>query len=299
MVPEVRYRSNARDRVRRPRLESRLAGAAPITVLVGPAGSGKSDLIRAALPDANAVYFRVGNERRRFARFVHGFAEAIAPLAPGAQASFPRAWERSLQSRSPAVVLAHWLCEHLDGFDCPIAIDDLHAAAADISVASFIATLCELRPNAPLIIAVRSVGALPIALWMATRQMQRPIDESDLQFDLEEVAQAAHQLGSELGSRTIPHLHAATRGLPVAVEYALTRIRDDAREFASTAVPASFDSIAADIFARRSEREKEFLLSAALLPSIQDDALQLLGWEQPQETRRANGQRRGVHVATG
>ena len=275
------------DRIHRPRLQRYMERAAtvPITVLVGAAGCGKSDLIRSWYTDPATIYFRVGNERRRIGRFVQALARAIAAVAPQAEASFPRAWERSLQSRSPAVALAHWLCEHLEGVDHRVVIDNLHDAAIDTSIASFIATLSELRQNAQLTISVRSVGALPIGLWMATRRMQPPIDGSELNFDRSEVAQAAEHFSVQLSGTMMRELLAATNGLPVAVAYALTRLQYDSQEFRRTSPPASFGKIAETIFARRTEREQQFLFSAALMPRYEDDALRLLGWEAP-EIRR-------------
>jgi putative nucleotidyltransferase with HDIG domain len=278
-------------RIVRPRVErclERAAGSA-ITVLAGHGGCGKSDTLRAQIGDSAAIYYRVGNRRRTFARFMHGLAQAVAAVAPGAAASFPRAWERSLQSRRPAVSLAHWLCEHLDGTDCAIAIDDLHELAADANIASLISNIAELRPKARLTIAARSVEALPIALWMATRKMQRPIQEQDLRFTASEVAQAAEQLGLPLASETTRTLLAATNGLPVAVMYALNRLCDDADAFRTERIPAAFEDIAAAMFARRSVEEQEFLLSAALLPTLDDDALRLCGWTDPCAMRAGLG----------
>jgi putative nucleotidyltransferase with HDIG domain len=279
------------DLIRRPRLERCLVRAADsaITVLVGAAGSGKSETLHAQRGGSQTISFRVGNERRTFARFVRGLAEAVSSVAHSAHASFPRAWERSLQSRSPSIGLAHWLCEHLDGIDANIVIDDLHDAAADPSIASFLAKIAELRPDARLTIAVRSVGALPIALWSATRRMERPIQDGDLCFDVGEVVQAAEQRGLSLPSKTTRTLLAATNGLPVAVTYALMRLGYDADEFFVNPIPASFDCIAADIFARRSADEKEFLMNVALLPAIEDDVLRLCGWQDSQATRTSFG----------
>ena len=274
---------DAAHRVCRPRVERILTRAArwPIMILVGPAGCAKSDALRAQLGES-AVYFRAGNSRRTFARFVRGLALAAAPVAPGAAASFPRAWERSLQSRSPAASLAHWLCEHLDGNDCAIAIDDLHDSAADAGIAAFIAKVAELRPNARLTIAARSVEALPIALWMATRRMQRPIQVQDLRFTAGEAAQAAERLGLALTSETTRTLLTATSGLPVAMMYAFDRLLHDPDAFLTKCMPSSFDRIAADIFARRSAAERDFLLNEALLPILEDDVLRLCGWQDPQ-----------------
>jgi putative nucleotidyltransferase with HDIG domain len=274
----------------RPRLEARLANraASPIVVLAAPAGSGKSELLRPLRDDARTLYYRVGNERATFARFVHGIAAALAHVAPGAQASFPRAFERALQSRSAGGVLAHWLAEHLAGIDAPLVIDDLHDAT-NPSIATFIAKFADLRPAAPLTIAVRAVGALPVALWMATRRMDRPIDEHDLRFDRAEVAQAAHRLGLRPAAADLDALCAASGGSPIAVMYALTRRRDDPRAIARPEVATSFEDIARSMFARRSGRERAFLFSATLFPRQDDALLALSGWDDAGEIRAATG----------
>jgi ATP/maltotriose-dependent transcriptional regulator MalT len=121
------HEAACRYRIARPRIASLLARAcaAPVTVIVGPAGAGKTAALCSCVASPDVLYFQVGNGCRTFARFVRGLARTVAPIAPGAQVSFARAWERSLQSRSPAVALAHWLCEHLDDTDYPIVIDDL------------------------------------------------------------------------------------------------------------------------------------------------------------------------------
>ncbi|MGD0473380.1 MAG: HD domain-containing phosphohydrolase [Candidatus Velthaea sp.] len=277
------------DRIGRPRLECRLTGpvAAPIVVLVGPPGSGKSDLLRPFRADPQAIFFRAGNERATFGRFVHGLAQASATLAPGAQASFPRAWERALQSPAPAIVLAHWFCEHLQGLDQRIVIDDLHAAGDDPSIAAFIGKLAELRPNAALTIAARSVGALPIALWMATRRMERPIDESELCFDRSEAFAIAAHHGLKLYDHEVDALLTATGGSAIALAYALTRLRRDPFAFSRRSAPRNFEAIADCVFARRTERERAFLRSAALFPTIEDELLGLSGWDDAPALRSA------------
>ena len=278
-------------RIERPRFAGRLfgVGAAPITVVVGPPGAGKSELIRACRVDPRAIYFQVGNENATFGRFVHGLARAVAPIAPGAEAAFPRVWERALQSRSPGIVLAHWLAEHLLGIDRPIVLDDLHAAAADPSIAAFIGKIAELRPDAPLTITLRSAGALPIPLWMAKGRMERPIDEADLRFDRSEVGAAARRFDLVLSAAEIDTIIAATGGSAIALNYALTRLRCDPSEFARVGMPTSFEGVAERIFARRTGAECAFLFSAALFPSIDDQLLASAGWDTAPATRDAIG----------
>jgi ATP/maltotriose-dependent transcriptional regulator MalT len=289
LTPQTLTPDRTGDRIGRPRLESRLASAvtASIAVLVGPPGAGKSELVRKFRTDSSAIYFRVGNENKTFARFVHGLACASVRAAPGAKASFPRAWERALQSPAPAIVLAHWLCEHLQGIDRHIVIDDLHDAAADLSIAAFIGKLAELRPDASLTITVRSVGALPIPLWMATRRMERPIDEAALRFTRGEVCEAAERFGLGLDENEVDALLAASGGSAIAIAYALTRLRCASHEFSHAAVPASFAAIAERIFVRRTGAERAFLHSAALYPNIDDALLALSGWDDAPAIRSA------------
>ena len=288
LLPGTPLSLEASLRIERLRLECRVRAptASPITVLTGAAGVGKSELLRSFRNDSEAFYFRAGSKCATLARLVQGLAQTVAPVAPGAQASFPRAWERASQSWSPGSVLAHWLCEHLRGVDHPLAIDDLHDAAADPSIAAFIAKLGELRSDASLTIAVRSVGALPVALWMATGRMERPIEEADLRFDASEAAAFARMLGLELSPEKLAALLGATRGSTAAVAYALTQLARDPRAFSRAPIPATFEEIAAAVFAHRNGHERELLLAAALYPTI-DDLLVEAGWTDAFELRSA------------
>lgn len=273
----------------RPRLERRLTelATAQITVLVGGAGSGKSAVLRTVCRDPRTFYYRVGSERATFARFVHGLAQTVAIKAPGAVASFPRAWERALQSDSPSAVLARWFCEHLTGIDRHLAIDDLHAAAADPSIASFITTLAELRLDAPLTMAVRSVGQLPIALWMATGRMERPIDETELRFNRAEVNTAAKRCGVTLADAELDALLAATGGSPIGIAYALAQFQTKACDVEPARAPATFEAIAERVFARRTARERRFLFGASLFAGVDDGVLVRAGWEDAAAVRAA------------
>jgi HD-GYP domain-containing protein (c-di-GMP phosphodiesterase class II) len=278
-----RGRSDSLVRISRPRLDGRLcsADASQIAVLIGPAGTGKSELLRRYRNDPNVLYFRAGNEHATFARFVQGIARSVSRVAPGAAASFPRAWEQALQSRCAGTVLAHWLAEHLHGIDHRLVVDDLHDGAADSNVAAFIAGLAELRPDAGLTLALRDPGKLPIALWMATQRLDRPIDERELAFDAAEIATAAAFFGVRC-----PSVRFAVPA--VTVIYAMARAHSDSGEAAR--LPAgSFDAIARSIYGRRSGRERAFLFSAALLPTMDDELLRLCGWDDADEIRDALG----------
>lgn len=277
-------------RIDRPRLDARLTGRTqPVAVLVGPPGSGKSELLRPLRDRTDTFWFAAGNEHATFARFVRGLAQTVAVEAPGALASFPRAWERALQYGSPGTVLAHWLCEHLHGVDNHLVIDDLHHAADDPNIGAFLGRLCELRPHAMLTIAARTIGTLPVALWMATGRMERPINESDLRFDCAEIGAAARWFGLDLDGPAQQALYEATGGSAIAVQYALTRRCNEPGGAPEAAVPASFDAMAVEMFARRSGAERAFLFSACSYPAVNDDLLRLAGWDDAPALRLAIG----------
>jgi len=181
--------------------------------------------------------------------------------------------------------MAHWLCEHLDGINHPLVIDDLHDAAADPSIAAFVAKFAELRPTSSLTIALRRVGELPVPLWMATQRMERPIDEADLRFNDREVADIAQQFGLALDRNEIAALLARTHGSATAIVYAVTRQRRSPGAFSSAAAPSTFEDIAADIFARRSGHERALLFTTALYSSIDDELLAQNGWSNAPEIR--------------
>ncbi len=261
--------------IERPRLAPYLAftEAVRVVVLLGPAGYGKSSAVRGLLEDPRWVHYRVGRKRTTFARFVRGFAQALGAKAAGAQASFPRAWERALQSGSPETVLARWLCEHVHDTDADFLIDDLHEAGADPLIAAFIEEIVRIRVDRRLVITARIPGALPIPLWMATGVMNRPLDAAQLRFDVAEITALSRTFGRHVD--VPPNVFCDTTACPVSVVHALASGSLDALD--SGMLP-SFSALAGRIFARRSRREQQFLLFATMLPDLDPDLLDTSGW---------------------
>jgi putative nucleotidyltransferase with HDIG domain len=262
----------------RPRIAQRLdtALSAPITILMGPSGCGKSVALRGHGALTSALRYRAGSLGGTLVSFVRGFARAVAEVSPGAQTSFARAWERGLQSGSPEAALAHWMCEHLAQSDATIIIDDLHDATENPSVAAFIAKFAELRSPRRTVLCARVPGLLPVALWLATRMMDRPIDEAELRFVRADVEALAASMGQPISAAQAQTIIAGTGGLAVAVRYALARY--GASDGDGFDLVTSDAQIVKAILARRSDAQRELLYICSMLPVVHADVLAALGW---------------------
>ena len=185
--------------VARPRVVERLqaAGRQPIVLVVAPAGYGKSVAMRQYLATLSvpSIRFDCGSEHATLLGFLRGLCEAIVPHAPHAAATLAGAYDRSRASVTPSADLALWMESHLSGFDGVVAIDDLHVAEADRTVAEFVAALIERSKDAiAWVIASRSTAGLPIGTWLAYGDTDLAIDERDLRFTLDEARAAARRL---------------------------------------------------------------------------------------------------------
>jgi LuxR family maltose regulon positive regulatory protein len=191
--------------IARPRVVDRLqtAGRQPIVLIAAPAGYGKSVALRQYLATLSVPHIRFdcGSEHATLLGFLRGLCEAIASQAPHAAATLAGAYDRSRASTTPSADLALWMESHLRGFAGVVAIDDLHVAEADRTVAEFVAALIERCKNAiGWVIATRSTAGLPIGTWLAYGETDLAIDERDLRFTLDEARLAAR--GFRLAIRT-------------------------------------------------------------------------------------------------
>src|SRR5581483_189610 len=131
----------------RARINERLEHATrfPVTLIVAPAGFGKSVALRDFIQASGleAVRYDVRREDGTLLAFVRRFTEALERVAPSAQASFPSMQERVLAADEPVRQLSDWFAEHLRDVSAALVIDDLHYAAADPASIALIADLIE------------------------------------------------------------------------------------------------------------------------------------------------------------
>lgn len=268
----------------RARINERLEHATrfPVTLIVAPAGFGKSVALRDFLESGtmDAVRYDVRREDGTLLAFVRQFVNVLANAAPSALAAFPAMQERFLAFEEPVRQLSDWFAEHLHGVSGTIVLDDLHYASTDPACIALIADLVE-RTSERLrwIIAARSDLGLPVATWVAYGRMDIPIGEDDLRFTTEEALAAADETHAQLDLQEVESLRQLTEGWPVALAIALrTRTHaTDLRSAASGTREMVYRYLAEQIFAGLSLAQRAFALSTCVFFTFDADMVEALG----------------------
>lgn len=287
-LSEVRFNSGNLVPLIRPRLLERLKTAAtfPITLIIAPAGYGKSMLLRQYLDAARetTVRFAVRAEHGQLLGFLRGFTEALGSHVPHASTSLAGAYERNQASPRRAADLARWMQSHLqESFSGTIAVDDLHNSVGDEDVACFIATLIEsCSERVSWILASRSTAGLPVGSWLAYHRADLPIGEMDLRFTFEEAAAAAREAGLHVGQDEIRNLLHITEGWPAALTFALaTSTRSsDLRNLSALTREMTYRFLAEQVYHGLTADERDLLEVAIALPAIDTAVLELAGFDR-------------------
>jgi ATP/maltotriose-dependent transcriptional regulator MalT len=254
----------------------------PVTLVVAPAGFGKSVALRdfLAATRIGAVRYDVAREDASLEAFARGLVRAVEPLARDAAAALPAAQRSALASQSAAPALADWLAEQLARTGGTIVLDDLHHAVCDPACAEFIARLIWLTaPSVKWILSTRSDAALPVASWIAYGLLDSIVGEDELRFDAEEAAALAETAGSAMDRSSIEALRDLTGGWPVALTIAL-RMRTQAGDLYSATLGARdmvYRYLAEQIFASCTAEQQAFLLASCVLPFFDVHVAEALG----------------------
>ncbi len=272
--------------VERPRLVERLSALAgyPITLLIAPAGYGKSVVLRQYLRSLREAHarFALRGEHTTLLSFLRGFAEALRDCAPHAINALAGAYERMTPSPKRCADLARWMQAHLESFDGVIAIDDLHVADADPDVAGFVCCLIERSKGCiRWIIASRSTRHLPIGTWLAYRDAELAIGEEELRFTLDEARSAARGLGLARRDDELEDLLALTEGWPAAMSFALrTSTRSsDLRNVSALTREMIYHFLAEQVYSGLDDDERALLEVAIALPIINVGVLERAGFD--------------------
>jgi len=273
--------------IERPRLVERLAASAsyPITLLIAPAGYGKSVVLRQYLRALREPYvrFSLRGEHATLLSFLRVFAEASQQHAPHAITALAGAYERSTASPKRATDLARWMQAHLESFSGVIAIDDLHVAEGDPEVAAFLASLIERTKGAiRWILASRSTTSLPLGTWLAYRDADLPVGEEELRFTLDEVQVAASGLRLTVREDEFTDLLALTEGWPAAMSFALrTSTRSsELRNVSAITREMIYRFLAEQVYAGLGDEERALLEVAIALPIIDVSVLERAGFDR-------------------
>jgi ATP/maltotriose-dependent transcriptional regulator MalT len=271
-------------RLARPRINARLQSAArfPVTLIVAPAGFGKSIALRDFLESAqvDAVRYDVRREDGTLLAFVRRLSEALVPVAPSALAAFPAMQERILAAEEPVRQLSDWFAEHLKECKCTIVIDDLHYASTDPASIALLADLIERTgERIRWIIAARTDAGLPIGTWVAYGRMDYPIGEDELRFTTDEALATASETASELEPQEVEALRQLTEGWPVALTIAM-RTRTHSRDLRTAAFGTRemvYRYLAEQVFAALTISQRAFALSTSVFSSFDGGIAQALG----------------------
>ncbi|MBV8433805.1 MAG: AAA family ATPase [Candidatus Eremiobacteraeota bacterium] len=266
----------------RARLNDRLARAAkaPITVIVAPAGFGKSVALRDFLLDARieAMRFELRREDASLLSFARRLCEVVRPAVPAAAASFSALQERVFAAADRPKLVSDWFAEHLKRTIATIVVDDLHFAAADPDAIAFLAELVDKTTDRiHWILATRSDAGLPIATWIAYGRMELPITQDDLRFTVEEAVAAAQAGHADVHPAEIEALWRSTEGWPVALTIALRTHTQAADLRAAVTRELIYRYLAEQVFARVTESQREFLLTTSIFSTFDVTMADALG----------------------
>jgi ATP/maltotriose-dependent transcriptional regulator MalT len=266
--------------VERDRLLELIDPACPVTLLVAPAGCGKSTVLSQYLARCREPYVRfdVRREHAGLLGFVRGFAEAVQSFAPSARISVADAVTSALSMPSPGEFLAEWITRNLPAFSGTVVLDDIHLAMEDAGCCDFLDALVRLTSSRfRWVIAGRGAGRLPLSAWQEDGLVAFGPSEEDLRFTRAEVAVFGE---AELRTTEIDALLSQTAGWAVALSLAM-RLRRRSPDLISALASArelSHDFLADQIYASLTPEEQSILAVAAFLPEIDVAVLQEAGF---------------------
>ncbi|MBV8490615.1 MAG: AAA family ATPase [Candidatus Eremiobacteraeota bacterium] len=260
-------------RLMRARINDRLARATqyPVTLILAPAGFGKSVALRDFLLSAriDAVRFDVRREDESLLDFARRFCSALEPVAPSASAAFSALQERVMGSTQAPKDMCAWFAEHLRRVVCTIVVDDLHFA--EPLAVEFLAQLVDRTSNhIDWILASRSDAGLPVASWLGYGRMDVPVDERDLRFTEEEALAAADEAQGIVAPDEVRSLLELTEGWPVALAIAL-RTRTGAADLRSAARGTRemvYRYLAEQVLGGVTREQRAFLLATSIFSSF-------------------------------
>ncbi|HTX59873.1 MAG TPA: LuxR C-terminal-related transcriptional regulator [Verrucomicrobiae bacterium] len=268
--------------LRRERVLARLAAAQahPVTLLIAPAGSGKTVALQQFLEgiDAPVVRFDVRPAHATLAGFARGLGEAFARVTPLATTALFEAVDALLRGEAPAAAIAQWIAERIASFDGIVAVDDLHFADGDARCAELVVeTIALTKRRARWIVSSRSAAQLPVSSWLVYGDAAVPITEADLRLTADEARAAAAPAGLEQSE--VDRLLAQTGGWITAFGLALNALgRSSEGSDPADAGELSYHYLAEQVFASLAPEERELLLFCSTLPEIDVEVAERAGF---------------------
>ncbi len=204
----------------------------PLTLVVAPAGWGKTTLLaawiqqRARIPDPSVAWLSLDEndtDVTLFLRYVIAALSRHSALGAGA--------ELLLDAPQPSIeAVLSLLINDLVALDQPVVLvlDDYHRVTAAEVHRTLASLIAHLPPSLHLVIATREDPPLPLTSLRARGQL-REIRAPDLRFTVAEASSFfAGSMGLELEAREIAALERRTEGWIAGLQLAALAIREQA-----------------------------------------------------------------------
>ncbi|HEX5500959.1 MAG TPA: AAA family ATPase, partial [Thermomicrobiales bacterium] len=228
--------------VARPQLRTRLDHAlgVPLTVVIAPAGFGKSTLVAEWLQAASIPFAWVTLDRgdAQAERFAAHLAAAVAPIAPSASAVID---ELMANPPAPTDEIGASLADALFDLteDAIIVLDDCDRATSPDVVALLDGLIAHMPRLAHLVLIARIDPPLPLVRMRGRGQLNE-LRAADIRFTASETQSLLAKFGAtDADGSTIAALHEQTGGWPAALAMA-------ARALASLPLGSAADFATAD-----------------------------------------------------
>jgi LuxR family maltose regulon positive regulatory protein len=275
--------------------------ALPLTLVVGPAGAGKSTAVTSWLEHTEAevawLALDAGDDRpMRFAAYLFAALRGALPestLDPAELLHAPEGDDDALEALL-ADELVIPLSEREPTSPVVLVLDDYHVIG-DPRIHAALAWLIEQRvPALRLILISRREPPLPLARLRAQGELGE-LHDAELRFSISEAERFYTDVtGVALDGSTLAQVEARTEGWPAGAQLAALSLR------AGGELPSGDDRmiaeyLLAEVFGSRSDDQREFLLATALLErfctplaaALLDAPAELAG-ERLAELERAN-----------
>ncbi|WP_456818849.1 LuxR C-terminal-related transcriptional regulator [Cellulomonas sp. URHB0016] len=242
-----------------------LVAAHRVTLVVAPAGFGKSTLLAswaAAAPGRTVAWLALDASDNDPVRLVHGLAGAVAVAVPGpaGRAGVARPAARTVDELLVA------LDSTPDGL--VVVVDDVHELDAEVARQVLGRLVRYAPPGLRLVLASRYDPPLPLHRLRLAGELGE-VRERTLAFDGEEVARLASSSGVVLSAGEAGELRSLTGGWPVAVRMSLMSLAADAdpgarvRRMPALTVPVA-DYLVDEVLAGLPAALAEFVLRATV-----------------------------------
>lgn len=262
----------ARERtLERPRLLAALERCvgAPLSVVVGPAGAGKSTALASWLErsEVDVAWLSLepaDDQPMRFFAYLLAALRRVAPELVRDPAELLHAGERELDGLEALLAdeLVIPLAERASDRPIVLVIDDYHLIR-DARIHAALAWLVDARPPAlRLVLLARHEPPLPLARLRGRGELAE-LGEADLRFTLDEAQRFyAEIMGLELAPERLQAIEARTEGWPAGAQLAALSLR------AGGALPSGderriADYLLAEVFGSLDAAQREFLLATA------------------------------------